>query len=95
MKAFLETLEEVNRIRAKIKARCMIYQVESKEDAARAFGRPLNHFYHWPYRHWSKVSRMLVHKRDRVMGECIALGIPMDMPFDQFPHYRKQMGLDK
>ena len=64
-----ETLNELHRLQQTVKARSMIYQIESKEEAAQAFNRPLNYFYHWSYRNWSRVSKMLVCKRELVMNE--------------------------
>lgn len=88
-----QTLTELHRLQTAVKARSMIYQVDSKEEAAQAFNRPLDYFYHWSYRNWSRVSKMLVCKRELVMNECVALGIPGNMPFSQFPHYQQRMGL--
>ena len=91
---WIETLEQVNALRTELKARSAIYQIDAKESAARAFNRPLNHFYHWPYRHWVKVDRMYTAKMQRVMNECRHQGIPGNMPWGQFPYFRQQMGLD-
>ena len=77
------------------KARAMIFQVDAKEEAARAFRKPFNAFYHMPYARWAKVSRLLVRKRDRVIKKCLELGMPSSMTPSEFPYYREQMGLDR
>jgi hypothetical protein len=89
-----KTLELKAQFDALRKRRSMIFQIGSKEEAARAFGKPLDFYYHFSYEEWSKVSRRLVRKRLRVMAECVKLGIPGNMPFNDFPHYRKKMGLN-
>ncbi len=89
-----QLLELKNEMDKANKARSMIFQVSSKEEAAQAFGKPLDFYYHMPYDQWSEVSRKFVRKQNRVMAECRKLGIPGNMPYSDFPHYRKRMGLD-
>lgn len=74
------------------KKKSFVYDVEAKENAARAFKRPLDHFYNWPYRHWIKVSKMLHTKRVCVERQCLAMGMPVNMAWINFPYYREQMG---
>ncbi len=74
------------------KIRSSIYDLVAKEDAARAFKRPLDHFYNWPFRHWIKVSKMLCARRKQVEQECLAMGMPHNTSWINFPYYRKQMG---
>jgi hypothetical protein len=89
------TLKLKGELERAIKARSMIYQVHAKEEAARAFDKPLDAYYHLPYTEWAKISRKFVRKQNRVMAECRRLGIPGDMPYSDFPHYRKKMGLNE
>ena len=91
---FRTALDECNALREQRKARSMVFQVDSKEYAAKAFRRPLTHFYHWPFRHWVKVDAMLRRMESQVMDECLALGIDHRKPWNSFPHFRRRMGLD-
>ena len=93
MKTF--TLKEISFLQDRIKNLSMIYQLDAKQEAALAFGKPIDYYYHFSYDEWMKVSGELVKKRNKVMGECIEMGIPGDMPFSEFPYYREQMGLDR
>lgn len=88
-----QTLELKHRLETALRA--MVYQVDSKEEAAAAFGKPLEYYYNLPYEQWSLVSKRLVKKRERVMKECRALGIPGNMSYSDFPHYRRRMGLER
>ncbi len=88
-----ETLQLKGKLEKAIKERCMIFQVSAKEEAAQAFNKPIDFYYHLPYSEWCEVSKQLVLKRDKVCVECVKRGIPGNMPFSEFPYYREQMGL--
>lgn len=91
---FEQLLIEKHRLEQALKRRAMIYQAEAKENAARAFGKPLDYYYNYSYAEWSKVSEEYVKKEQKVIEECIKMGIPGNMPFSEFPYFREQMGLN-
>ncbi len=93
-KDFESLLKEFNELKEIIKTLSAVYQIQSKEEAALAFNKPLNYYYHFSYEKWSRVSKRLVIKREKVMAECNQMGIPGNMPYSEFPHYRQRMGLD-
>lgn len=93
MKTWEQILEVKHELEALKKHRAMIYQVEAKEAAAKAFGKPIDYYYHYSFDKWSVISRKYQAKMEKVMAECHRLGIPSDMPYSQFPHFKKQMGL--
>jgi hypothetical protein len=87
-----ELLERKHELEQILKARSMIYQVDAKEEAARAFNHPLDYYYHFEFNRWMQVQRRFKRKQSLVILECLRLGIPSDMPYIEFPHYRKRMG---
>jgi hypothetical protein len=62
LQSFIHTLQECHALEQKLKARGMIYQAGAKEEAAKAFNRPSDYFYNFPYAKWSRVSRWLFRK---------------------------------
>lgn len=90
-----ETLQLKHALEQKAKVNAMVFQYEPKREAAAAFGKPLDYYFKFSYEEWSEISKELVKKRDKVEKECIKLGIGEKTRWCDFPHYRKEMGLDR
>lgn len=85
-----ETLTLKASLEAEIKARCMIFQVEAKEEASRVFGKPLNYYYHYSWQEWEKVSARMVKKMERAMTACVKAGLTKtNKPWSQIPLFNK------
>lgn len=90
----INKLDSLERLRERIKADVMIYQAETKRDAARYFNLPVFAFYDLPYEEWAAVRTRYWQAFE--VGKAIALeqGIPMDCSWNQWYGFRVFMGLE-
>ena len=92
--SILEAAQEIAAIQTRIKARSAVYQPSLKEEAAQAFGKPLDAFYDLPYDEWAVTRQMFNEAQEEAFSLCRGAGIPDDLPYSEFPLYRQLMGLD-
>lgn len=50
-----------------LKRLSMIYQVQAKQEAALAFRKPIDHYYHFSYKAWCRVSKRFFELQNKVL----------------------------
>jgi hypothetical protein len=85
----LLALMELNAaLKARVKALCMIFDVEAKQDVALDLGLPIDAFYHLSFDEWIKIKRAYLASLDEQGDDCAAFSAHTGQDLSTVPRCR-------